>query len=117
MMRYNAIDATAVVKTRNDAHADPSVGRTRPRQQRRASGPSRIEGKSAVDETTTASGRVYRNTIWSADYLGVSRHTLACWRSRGEGPPFVKVGGSVRYRVADLDAWAEGRRRDPSARR
>jgi predicted DNA-binding transcriptional regulator AlpA len=70
-----------------------------------------------VDTMAIASGREYRNTLWTAGYLGISRHTLACWRSRGEGPPFCKIGGSVRYRVADLDAWAEARRRDPSARR
>lgn len=31
--------------------------------------------------------------------------TLATWRSRGNGPPYVKVGGKVLYRVADLEAY------------
>lgn len=31
--------------------------------------------------------------------------TLATWRSRGSGPPFVKVGGKVLYRVADIVAY------------
>lgn len=31
--------------------------------------------------------------------------TLATWRSRGNGPPYVKVGGKVLYRVTDLEAY------------
>jgi excisionase family DNA binding protein len=45
-----------------------------------------------------------------AELLQVSTLTLAAWRSRGEGPRYVKLGAKmVRYRRADLDAWvAEG---------
>ena len=53
----------------------------------------------------------------AAGYLRISLNTLNSWRSRREGPAFVKVGGKVRYRLADIDAWADGRRRDPSSRR
>lgn len=42
-----------------------------------------------------------------ADYLGVLTGTLANWRYRGEGPPFVHVGRLVRYRAGDLAAWIE----------
>lgn len=31
--------------------------------------------------------------------------TLATWRSRGNGPPYVKVGGKVLYRVTDIEAY------------
>ena len=31
--------------------------------------------------------------------------TLAHWRSQGRGPTYVKVGGRVVYRGADLNAW------------
>ena len=65
----------------------------------------------------TAQRHEYMDTPQAAEYLKLSVNTLACWRSRGEGAPFVKIGGRVRYRLADLDAWADGRRRDPSARR
>ncbi|MFG3410463.1 helix-turn-helix transcriptional regulator [Streptomyces sp. NPDC048142] len=42
----------------------------------------------------------------AAEYMGVAVSTLANWRCRGEGPPFVKAGKrAVRYRVADLDRW------------
>jgi predicted DNA-binding transcriptional regulator AlpA len=46
-----------------------------------------------------------------ADLLGVKRATLATWRWRGDGPPFVRVGSRVRYSPADLDDWLAARRR------
>lgn len=44
-----------------------------------------------------------------ADFLGTTVDTLANWRYRGVGPRFVKVGGIVRYRWADVHAWVESR--------
>lgn len=36
-----------------------------------------------------------------------------CERARwlGNGPPYVKVGRSVRYRTSDVTAWLSGNRR------
>jgi hypothetical protein len=68
--------------------------------------------------TATTPRHEYMDSRQAAVYLGLSANTLNCWRSRrGDGPPFVKLGGKVKYRLADLDAWADGRRRDPSSRR
>ena len=41
--------------------------------------------------------------------LGVPVATLRTWRSRrrGYGPRAVQVGGSIRYRLADLLAWID----------
>ena len=39
--------------------------------------------------------------------LGISPRTLARWRSEKTGPPWVRLGGAIRYRVSDLDAWAD----------
>ncbi len=48
----------------------------------------------------------------AADYVGMSHQSLALWRSKGTGPAFSKVGGSIRYSTADLDDWlSENRRR------
>ncbi|MNX89817.1 Helix-turn-helix domain protein [compost metagenome] len=42
----------------------------------------------------------------AADYLKIKVSTLNSWRSSGEQSiPYTKVGRSVRYRVADLDAF------------
>ena len=40
-----------------------------------------------------------------ADYLQVSTGILARWRTNGTGPTFVKFGGNVRYRTADVQAY------------
>ena len=41
--------------------------------------------------------------------LRVKGQTLAAMACRGEGPAYVKVGRSVRYRRADVEAWIAGR--------
>ena len=44
----------------------------------------------------------------SARYDGrVSVRTLANWRSQGVGPKFVKVGGSVLYKLSHVIEWEE----------
>jgi excisionase family DNA binding protein len=52
--------------------------------------------------------REYLTTDEAAARLKVSPSYLAKLRcSRSDGPRFTKFGRSVRYRVSDLDAWAE----------
>jgi predicted DNA-binding transcriptional regulator AlpA len=46
-------------------------------------------------------------TAEAGAYLRMAAHTLTRWRSQGKGPSFVRVGGSVFYRVAELDAYIE----------
>jgi hypothetical protein len=41
----------------------------------------------------------------AAAYLGLSYKTLACQRSAGNGPPFIKLGKAVFYQKEDLDGW------------
>lgn len=45
----------------------------------------------------------------AASYLGITKATIYTWRTRrvGYGPRAVKVGGCLRYRRRDLDAWIE----------
>lgn len=47
-----------------------------------------------------------------SEVLGVPVKTLQRWRStREHGPRYVKVGGGVRYRTADVDAWLDANTR------
>jgi predicted DNA-binding transcriptional regulator AlpA len=46
-----------------------------------------------------------------AEQLGVSERTLQGWRWRGGGPPFVRIGGAVRYEPAEVRVWLEAQRR------
>ena len=46
----------------------------------------------------------------AAEHLGVKTQTLAAWHVTGRyGLPVVKVGRSVRYRLADLERWLTSR--------
>jgi excisionase family DNA binding protein len=46
----------------------------------------------------------------AAEYLGVRPETLAVWYcTRRYKLPVVKVGRSVRYRLADLERWLAAR--------
>ena len=46
-----------------------------------------------------------------AELLGVPEHSLAQWRSRGQGPAYVKVERHVRYRWDAVTAYLEARTR------
>lgn len=41
----------------------------------------------------------------AASYLRKSASWLSHARCRGEGPPYFKAGGTILYKVVDIDAW------------
>jgi predicted DNA-binding transcriptional regulator AlpA len=45
--------------------------------------------------------------IQTAEYLNVSAATLRRYRLLRTGPPYVKVGALVRYRLSDVDSWLD----------
>ena len=53
----------------------------------------------------------YLSTREASAFLGLSPRTLDRYRVTGEGPAFFKFGSRVRYLKADLEAWAQARRR------
>lgn len=48
------------------------------------------------------------------DIIG-DREKLAQWRHKGMGPAYYRLGRKIVYRGADLNAWANSNRVDPSA--
>lgn len=55
---------------------------------------------------------VSQRLLWAeevAAILGVPVKTLYQWRYKGIGPAGVRVGRHLRYRMADIEAWIEGR--------
>lgn len=40
-----------------------------------------------------------------AQTLGLKKNTMEIWRSKGQGPAFVRVGRAVRYREEDIEAY------------
>lgn len=44
---------------------------------------------------------------------GIPVETLRRWRRHGQGPVPTKFGRSVRYQLADVEAWEKSSRRVP----
>lgn len=45
-----------------------------------------------------------------SDFLGVPVATIYGWRTRGEGPPGLRIGKYIRFRREDVEAWLVSRR-------
>jgi len=60
---------------------------------------------STTNDTNVEAGILTINQ--AAAYLSIPKATLYTWRTRrvGFGPRAVKLGGCLRYRRSDLDAW------------
>jgi predicted site-specific integrase-resolvase len=57
-----------------------------------------------------ARARVGGETVWLtaaelADRLKIAQSTLWQWNLRGYGPPAVRIGGKLRYRVKAVEQW------------
>jgi predicted DNA-binding transcriptional regulator AlpA len=63
----------------------------------------------------TASPRRLVDTKTAAKYLGFTPHYLDQLRSQGKGPPYHRIGRSIRYDLNLLDKWLEDRTVYPSA--
>lgn len=47
----------------------------------------------------------------AGEYVRHAVQTLAKWRCYGQGPRYVRVGRSILYDRADVDAWLDTRMR------
>jgi hypothetical protein len=56
---------------------------------------------------------LYVKDTQAAEIIGAKPQTLRNWRSQSKGPPYTKVGRSVRYAINDLLAYMEQRRVEP----
>lgn len=41
----------------------------------------------------------------AAQMLNLQPRTLTRWRWSGKGPTYCKIGGAIRYRISDLEAF------------
>ena len=55
------------------------------------------------------------DTRQTSDRFGLAPGTLANWRLAGKGPPYLKIGRTVRYRVSDLIDWMEANTRSSTS--
>ena len=58
--------------------------------------------------------RYYPTTAPELAVIG-TRGTLAQWRHRGEGPPYIRFGNRVLYQGATLNSWLDAHRVEPRA--
>ena len=42
-----------------------------------------------------------------AERWKISRRTLQRWRAEGFGPAYIPIGGAIRYRIRDIEAFEE----------
>src|SRR3954454_2159183 len=52
-----------------------------------------------------AGGLELLTPVQTSAKLKIAKQTLARWRVEGKGPKFLRLGGRVLYRPADLEAW------------
>lgn len=46
-----------------------------------------------------------------ADRWQTSQRTLQRWRAEGSGPPYIRIGGAIRYRLDDIEEYEDRMRR------
>ena len=51
--------------------------------------------------------------VKTSEKLNVAVQTLRNWRHQRKGPPYVKIGRSVRYLCTDIQAYLDKHRVDP----
>ena len=51
----------------------------------------------------------------AAAELGLSVHTLNCWRVKGCGPEYTKLGSAVRYATEAIEKFKEARKRQSTS--
>ena len=45
--------------------------------------------------------------------FGIPKRFLEMAVMRGDGPPFIKIGRLVRYRINDIETWITAQRIEP----
>jgi hypothetical protein len=68
-----------------------------------------------VAEQTDLDRELLLDVGQAAAHLRRAPQTLAKLRCVGGGPPYYKIGKNVFYKVDDLDAWLDGRRRSSTS--
>jgi predicted DNA-binding transcriptional regulator AlpA len=71
---------------------------------------SSLSGSAAAQKPTTST-IVLLTAKDAARLLKVSLSWLAKARMRGDGPPYIRVGRSIRYAEAALIQWMKSRQR------
>jgi predicted DNA-binding transcriptional regulator AlpA len=85
-----------IAELENENHPPPAERMTRAQ---RNTGP--------INPTPPAKWPEMMNERQLSEYLNIAVRSLQKWRLFRKGPKFVKVGGAVRYRRREVDAWLD----------
>jgi len=83
-----------------------------PNGNRKASIPELTVGRRG----TTNSGPRLISTKELSKMWDMPESTLRYWRCAGIGPTYVKLGGRIKYDLADVEAYVRANKRKPSVR-
>jgi predicted DNA-binding transcriptional regulator AlpA len=61
------------------------------------------------DNIRMAMQKAFLNEIELSELLSISLAAIRKWRTERRGPPYLKLGACVRYRLADVEAWLASR--------
>jgi hypothetical protein len=50
----------------------------------------------------------YLSPKQASQYLGVSIDALQLWRGQEQGPTYIRMNRSIRYKAEHLDSWMSG---------
>lgn len=59
--------------------------------------------------------KLYWNEKELSEASGIAVPTYRSWRTRGGGPPFVKAGGRILYRIEAVLEWLRKRERSSTS--
>lgn len=59
----------------------------------------------------------YLNATQLADLLGVNRSTIGRWAATDPTMPAIRIAGTVRFRLDQIEAWLAGKTQGQGARR
>ncbi len=63
-----------------------------------------MTGRTNDQKTEQPTGKLLRECDL-AERWNTSTRTLQRWRKHQSGPPYVRLGGSIRYRLSDIEAF------------
>jgi hypothetical protein len=66
--------------------------------------------------STTGNGTRLVSTKELSRMWDMPESTLRYWRCAGVGPPYVQLGGRIKYDLADVEAYVRANKRKPSVR-
>ena len=69
----------------------------------------------STDNTQRRGGVEHLNQAQLARRWKISQRTLERWRWHGVGPPFIKIGGRVVYRLEDIETFEAQQRRSSTS--